>query len=117
MARSRPKLSQAPWTGLEAIRKIMERFSEFGENLNRMAAALHHLETNMQHLLGVTSRVTAAMLLLHGSLSHVHTGGSRGGGGGGKPLSDEDREKRDKERTEKFRAIEAERDEKARIRD
>ena len=89
MARSRPKLSQAPWTGLEAIRKIMERFAEFGENLNRMGAALHNLENSMQHLLGVTSRVTAAMLLLHGSLSHV---GSKSSGS-----SDEKRKERSKE--------------------
>ena len=82
MARSRPKFAQAPWTGLEAVRKIMERFSEFGENLNRMASALHNLENSMQHLLGVTSRVTAAMLLLHGSLGHVMPPSSRRGEGG-----------------------------------
>lgn len=61
----------------------MERFAEFGENLNRMAGALHHLENNMQHLLGVTSRVTAAMLLLHGSLSHVSPPSGRRGESGG----------------------------------
>jgi hypothetical protein len=70
MARSRPKLSQSPWSGLDAVRKIMDRFGEFGESLNRMAGALHGLEDSMEHLLGVTSRVTAAMLMLHGSLAN-----------------------------------------------
>jgi hypothetical protein len=70
MARSRPKLSQSPWSGLDAVRKIMDRFGEFGESLNRMAGALHGLEDSMKHLLGVTSRVTAAMLMLHGSLAN-----------------------------------------------
>ena len=71
MARSRPKLSQSPWSGLDAVRKIMDRFGEFGESLNRMAGALHGLEDSMKHLLGVTSRVTAAMLMLHGSLAYA----------------------------------------------
>jgi hypothetical protein len=71
MARSRPKLSQSPWSGLDAVRKIMDRFGEFGESLNRMAGALHGLEDSMKHLLGVTSRVTAAMLMLHGSLAYT----------------------------------------------
>jgi hypothetical protein len=48
----------------------MDRFGEFGESLNRMAGALHGLEDSMKHLLGVTSRVTAAMLMLHGSLAN-----------------------------------------------
>lgn len=92
MARSRPKLSQAPWTGMEALHKIMERFAEFGENLNRMASALHNLENSMQHLLGVTSRVTAAMLLLHGSMGYASGGGGRKGG-----MSEEDKKKRKEE--------------------
>ena len=71
MGRSRPKLSQSPWSGLDAVRKIMDRFGEFGESLNRMAGALHGLEDSMKHLLGVTSRVTAAMLMLHGSLAYT----------------------------------------------
>ena len=71
MGRSRPKLSQSPWSGLDAVRKIMDRFGEFGESLNRMAGALHGLEDSMKHLLGVTSRVTAAMLMLHGSLAYA----------------------------------------------
>lgn len=79
MARSRPKLSQSPWSGLDAVRKIMDRFGEFGESLNRMAGALHGLEDSMKHLLGVTSRVTAAMLMLHGSLAY--TGKPKGNGG------------------------------------
>lgn len=79
MARSRPKLSQTPWSGLDAVRKIMDRFGDFGESLNRMAGALHGLEDSMKHLLGVTSRVTSAMLMLHGSLAYTGTGGRSGG--------------------------------------
>ena len=122
MARSRPKLSQSPWSGLDAVRKIMDRFGEFGESLNRMAGALHGLEDSMKHLLGVTSRVTAAMLMLHGSLAYT-----------GKPkqefksTSDKDkpdernweeiikagddrRKKRDEEDKEKARRLKLERD-------
>lgn len=122
MARSRPKLSQSPWSGLDAVRKIMDRFGEFGESLNRMAGALHGLEDSMKHLLGVTSRVTAAMLMLHGSLAYA-----------GKPkqefkstndkdkpdeknweqiikAGDDRRKKRDEEEKEKVRRLKIERD-------
>ena len=122
MARSRPKLSQSPWSGLDAVRKIMDRFGEFGESLNRMAGALHGLEDSMKHLLGVTSRVTAAMLMLHGSLAYA-----------GKPkqefkstndkdkpdeknweeiikAGDDRRKKRDEEDKEKARRLKLERD-------
>jgi hypothetical protein len=122
MARSRPKLSQSPWSGLDAVRKIMDRFGEFGESLNRMAGALHGLEDSMKHLLGVTSRVTAAMLMLHGSLAYT-----------GKPkqefkstndkdkpdeknweqiikAGDDRRKKRDEEEKEKARRLKLERD-------
>ena len=129
MARSRPKLSQSPWSGLDAVRKIMDRFGEFGESLNRMAGALHGLEDSMKHLLGVTSRVTAAMLMLHGSLAYT-----------GKPkqefksTSDKDkpdeknweeiikagddrRKKRDEEDKEKARRLKLERDLKNKLKD
>ena len=124
MARSRPKLSQSPWSGLDAVRKIMDRFGEFGESLNRMAGALHGLEDSMKHLLGVTSRVTAAMLMLHGSLAYArpHTQDSKPAKETEKEKPDERnweaiikagddrRKKRDEEDKEKAKRLRLERD-------
>jgi len=122
MGRSRPKLSQSPWSGLDAVRKIMDRFGEFGESLNRMAGALHGLEDSMKNLLGVTSRVTAAMLMLHGNLAYAGKpqGKFKSTNDKDKPdeknweqiikAGDERRKKRNEEENEKARRLKLERD-------
>jgi len=86
----RPHLSSTPFSGVEAVRKLLERFGEFGERLTHISVSLSHFENSIRRVQEMTGRLTSALMLqvgvprpLRSDIWNRLAGPSGGGGGGG----------------------------------
>ena len=89
----RPKLSQVPYTGAEAVKKIFEQFSQMTASLNRFSIQLESIQDSAKHIAVEFHALAFQMRASRSLFSNDNQGGgqrgglashfARSGGGGG----------------------------------
>jgi hypothetical protein len=76
----RPKLSQVPYTGAEAVKKIFEQFSQMTASLNRFSVQLESIQDSAKHIAVEFHALAFQMRASRSLFSNDHQGGGQRSG-------------------------------------
>ena len=76
----RPKLSQVPYTGAEAVKKIFEQFSQMSASLNRFSVQLESIQDSAKHISVEFHALAFQMRASRSLFSNDHHGGGQKSG-------------------------------------
>jgi hypothetical protein len=76
----RPKLSQVPYTGAEAVKKIFEQFSQMTASLNRFSIQLESIQDSAKHIAVEFHALAFQMRASRSLFSNDNQGGGQRGG-------------------------------------